>query len=315
MTAWAGYAFLLLTLFCGQATGQAARPTKVRVGGVELHYVQRGSGEPLILLHGGQGDYGTCGPQVDELSRSFRVISYSRRYNYPNNNPLTPEYRSAYTDAEDLAAFIRHLKLGRVHLSGHFRGRAGGTGAGRRTPEDGTQPRSGGAPVHRWAKDDTKGEPLYREFMTNSRFFKAATASSVTFPELSQGEGQQTGRPRPDHHRGEHDQSPQVRQRGLGASAPEGRAGDHPARRTRLGAREPDGVQRGGLSAPLMPGVGLLLFDNDEHRSWTRIYTFLGQGRFLQGADVQPVNRKHFARASGSLGDGARRAERHPGVA
>jgi pimeloyl-ACP methyl ester carboxylesterase len=70
MTARAGYAFLLLMLFCGQA----ARPTKVRVGGVELHYVERGSGEPLILLHGGQGDYGTWGLQVDELSRSYRVF-------------------------------------------------------------------------------------------------------------------------------------------------------------------------------------------------------------------------------------------------
>lgn len=114
----AGCAFLLSVVFCGLASGQGVPPTKVRVNGADLHYVERGRGEPLILLHGGQGDYRSCAPQMEEFSRSFRVIAYSRRYNYPNDNPLTPSYRSAYTDADDLAAFIRHLKLGRVHLVG-----------------------------------------------------------------------------------------------------------------------------------------------------------------------------------------------------
>src|SRR5438477_10627159 len=109
---------LLFLLLSGQAIGQGAQPTKIRVRGVELHYIEQGQGEPLILLHGGQGDYRCREPQMKVLSQQYRVISYSRRYNYPNNNPLTATYRSAYTEADDLAAFIRKLKPGRGHLVG-----------------------------------------------------------------------------------------------------------------------------------------------------------------------------------------------------
>jgi non-heme chloroperoxidase len=161
----AAQTFLLLLLCCWPASGQSVRPTKVHVGGVELHYVERGRGEPLILLHGGQGDYRSWGPQLEELSRSFRVISYSRRYNYPNDNPLTPSYRSAYSDADDLAALIRHLKLGRVHLVGTSAGALAALVLATERPEMVRSLVLAEPPVHRWAKDDTKGEALYREFM------------------------------------------------------------------------------------------------------------------------------------------------------
>src|SRR5215210_4932797 len=91
---------------------------KIRVRGVELHYIEEGRGEPLILLHGGQGDYRSWEPQIKAFSRQYRVISYSRRYHYPNSNPLIAENHSAYVEADDLAAFVRKLKLRRVHLVG-----------------------------------------------------------------------------------------------------------------------------------------------------------------------------------------------------
>jgi hypothetical protein len=46
---------LLSLLFCGPAIAQSVQPTKIRVNNVELHYIEQGQGEPLILLHGGQG--------------------------------------------------------------------------------------------------------------------------------------------------------------------------------------------------------------------------------------------------------------------
>jgi hypothetical protein len=105
-------------LLCVQTIGQSVEPTKIQVNGVELHYIEQGQGEPLILLHGGQGDYRSWESQVKVMRAKFRVISYSRRYHYPNNNPLTANYHSAYTEADDLAAVIHKLKLGRVHLIG-----------------------------------------------------------------------------------------------------------------------------------------------------------------------------------------------------
>jgi len=110
---------LLLFLLPDQpALSQSLQPTKISANGIELHYIVQGQGEPLVLLHGGQGDYRSWETLMKVLSPQYRVISYSRRYNYLNKNPLTAKYHSAYTEADDLAAFIRKLKLGRVHLVG-----------------------------------------------------------------------------------------------------------------------------------------------------------------------------------------------------
>ncbi len=162
---------ILLLLFsaalCCQAVGQSVGPTRVRVNGVDIHYVERGRGEPLILLHGGQGDYRSWGPQMEAFSRRYRVISYSRRYNYPNDNPLTAGYRTAYSDADDLAAFIRHLKLRRVHLVGTSAGALAALVLATKHPGLVRSLVLAEPPVHRWAKDDPKGEALYREFMTS----------------------------------------------------------------------------------------------------------------------------------------------------
>jgi len=155
--------FLSSSLLWCQAAGQSAQPTKVRVNGVNLHYIEQERGEPLILLHGGQGDYRSWGPQVEALSPHYRVISYSRRYNYSNNNPLTARYSYG------------------LHRGGRLSGIYPPSPARTRSPRVGTPAGALTAlvlatkhpgmvrslvlaepPVLRWAKDDPKGEALYR---------------------------------------------------------------------------------------------------------------------------------------------------------
>lgn len=157
---------LLLLLLCGQAVGQSAQPTRIRVRGVELHYIEQGQGEPLILLHGGQGDYRSWEPQIKAFSQQYRVISYSRRYHYPNDNPLTANNHSAYVEADDLAAFIRKLKLGRVHLVGTSIGAFTALVLAVKHPEMVRSLVLAEPPVHRWMRDTPDGAPVYREFMT-----------------------------------------------------------------------------------------------------------------------------------------------------
>jgi pimeloyl-ACP methyl ester carboxylesterase len=93
--------------------------------GVELHYVESGSGIPVIFVHGSLGDGGYWNPQVEAFAAAgYRAISYSRRYNPPNTNqprPDDPPY-SAITDADDLAALIRALRVGKAHIVGHSYG-------------------------------------------------------------------------------------------------------------------------------------------------------------------------------------------------
>ena len=157
---------LLSLLLYGQAIGQSVRPTKIRVRGVELHYIEEGQGEPLILLHGGQGDYRSWGPQIKAFSRHYRVISYSRRYHYPNHNPLTAKYHSAYTEADDLAALIRKLKLGRVHLVGTSIGAFTALALAVKHPGTVRTMVLAEPPVHQWVKGTPGGTAAYSEFIT-----------------------------------------------------------------------------------------------------------------------------------------------------
>ena len=90
--------------------------------GIELHYVERGTGEPVVFVHGSLSDGGYWNDQVRAFAKAgYRAIAYSRRYNPPNNNKARPGY-SAVVDADDLAALITQLHLGRVHVVGHSYG-------------------------------------------------------------------------------------------------------------------------------------------------------------------------------------------------
>jgi pimeloyl-ACP methyl ester carboxylesterase len=109
---------LVLLLAMGFALGQTDAAKTVTANGVELTYIERGSGPVVILLHGGQADYRAWDYGMAFLSKSYRVISYSRRYNYPNKNPIVGTNHSAYVEADDLAGFIDALKIKRVHLVG-----------------------------------------------------------------------------------------------------------------------------------------------------------------------------------------------------
>ena len=166
---------LLSLLLSWPAIAQTVVPTRVRVRGINLNYIEQGIGEPLILLHGGQGDYRSWGPQLEAFSKHYRVISYSRRYHYPNNNPLRPNYHSAYTEADDLAAFINKLRPGPVHLVGTSIGALTALVLAVKHPEMVRSLVLAEPPIHRWAKDNPDGEALYREFM--SSIWEPATAA------------------------------------------------------------------------------------------------------------------------------------------
>ena len=156
----------LVVIVSLQLLGQAVTPTTVHVNGVILHYIERGHGEPLILLHGGVGDYSSWSAQLDSFSRHYRVISYSRRYNYPNGNRSNAENHSAYVEADDLTAFIRRLKLGRVHLVGVSAGALTALVFAVQHPEMVNSLVLAEPPLHEWVKDLPGGGVVYKEFMT-----------------------------------------------------------------------------------------------------------------------------------------------------
>jgi non-heme chloroperoxidase len=116
---------LLAVLACdGGAQTKTVEP-EIRAAdighGITLHYVEEGTGAALVFVHGSLSDGGYWADQIGAFSKHYRAIAYSRRYNYPNTNPVLPGY-SAVTDADDLAAFIHRRRLGRVVVIGHSYG-------------------------------------------------------------------------------------------------------------------------------------------------------------------------------------------------
>jgi pimeloyl-ACP methyl ester carboxylesterase len=168
----------VFVLFCAALTSQTAAQTgeanktkhqlkTVRVNGVELHYLENGSGVPVIFVHGGLDDYRMWEAQVEPFSQSYRVIAYSRRYNFPNSNPHIRPNHSAIIEADDLAALIHKLKLGRVHVIGHSYGALTALFLAVKHPELVRSLVLAEPPVLGWAQEKPAGRPLYNEIMDN----------------------------------------------------------------------------------------------------------------------------------------------------
>lgn len=95
---------------------------KIRVNEIELHIFEQGLGDTILLVHGGVSDYRSWACQVAAFSLKHRVVSYSKRYSYPNKNPVIAWDSLVYVDARDIVSLIDQLQLGRVHLVGHSYG-------------------------------------------------------------------------------------------------------------------------------------------------------------------------------------------------
>lgn len=87
--------------------------------GVKVHYIDRGQGEPIVLLHGGTSNlesWVTTGV-VANLQKDFRVIAFDARGSGKSDKPRDPK---AYgrQQALDVPRLLDALKLDRAHIVG-----------------------------------------------------------------------------------------------------------------------------------------------------------------------------------------------------
>ena len=92
----------------------------LEVDGVRLHYVERGRGQPLVLLHGNGSmiqDFESSG-LVDAAAKTYRVIVFDRPgYGYserPRTTAWTPQ-----AQADLLYRALRQIGISRATVLGH----------------------------------------------------------------------------------------------------------------------------------------------------------------------------------------------------
>ena len=91
---------------------------EVSVNGTTIRYVEQGRGAPVVFVHGAISDHRYWEPQREAVAKRYRFIAIDRRYFGAAPWPDTGVRFSQDTDADDLAAFIRELKIGPAVLVG-----------------------------------------------------------------------------------------------------------------------------------------------------------------------------------------------------
>ncbi len=93
-----------------------------QVNGVALFYEQKGTGQPVIFVHGILCDYKGWDGQTDALSSRYTTLAYSRRYSQPNVREGDMTDSTVQNNATDLEALMSKLGITRAHLVGHSYG-------------------------------------------------------------------------------------------------------------------------------------------------------------------------------------------------
>jgi pimeloyl-ACP methyl ester carboxylesterase len=117
-----------LALVCGllfvPGTGQCAEDGFFDSGGVKIHYLIEGEGEPILLIHGfavtAQLQWGLPGI-IKELAKDHRVIAPDCRGHGKSGKPTDPK-KYGLEMVEDAVRLLNHLKIKKAHLVGYSMG-------------------------------------------------------------------------------------------------------------------------------------------------------------------------------------------------
>lgn len=94
----------------------------IRVGSVELNYIEEGEGPPVLLIHGLAGDVSAWRAQIDVLRDRFRVVAFDNRG--AGRSTQRDEPVSTRDLAADTVGLIEALDLQGTHIVGRSMGGA-----------------------------------------------------------------------------------------------------------------------------------------------------------------------------------------------
>ena len=86
--------------------------------GIKLYYEETGTGTPVVFVHEFAGDVRSWEPQVRELSRTYRCITYNARGYPPSDVPSEVKFYSQDRARDDIRAVLDALKIDKAHIIG-----------------------------------------------------------------------------------------------------------------------------------------------------------------------------------------------------
>lgn len=89
------------------------------VNGASLAYRERGSGQPVVFVHGSISDMSIWDAQLDPIGSRYRAIVYSRRYAWPNDELPEGAKDMMQPHVDDLLAFLGSVDAYPAHLVGN----------------------------------------------------------------------------------------------------------------------------------------------------------------------------------------------------
>jgi pimeloyl-ACP methyl ester carboxylesterase len=91
---------------------------RVRLNGADIEYDVRGSGEPVVFIHGAIVSDGFV-PVIEQagVAENFRIVHYRRR-GYPGSSRALPGM-TMQAWAGDCIALLNHLDIASAHVAGH----------------------------------------------------------------------------------------------------------------------------------------------------------------------------------------------------
>jgi pimeloyl-ACP methyl ester carboxylesterase len=88
------------------------------VNGVDLTYLEQGEGTTVVFVHGAFSDHRVWEAQREAIAPGYRYVALDQRYFGEAPWADNGSKYSLATHTDDLAAFIRQLKVGPVHVVG-----------------------------------------------------------------------------------------------------------------------------------------------------------------------------------------------------
>lgn len=90
----------------------------IEINNATLYYEVKGAGETLLFTHGASWDLQQWKPQVEELSKSFKVITWDVRGHGKSSLPKGKVDSEDFV--KDLVGLLEHLGVKQAHLLGYL---------------------------------------------------------------------------------------------------------------------------------------------------------------------------------------------------